>query len=414
MRSGVQGNRRQQGGESDIMTDYRLWVEQNIPDLTGKVTIVTGANSGLGFEATKLLVSRGAHGVLAVRDAAKGVDAARRIRAAVPRADPEVAALDLADLGSIRRCADAFRAGHDRLDLLINNAGVMAIPRRTTADGFEMQFGTNHLGHFALTGLLLPLLLRTPGARIVTVGSGVHILGCVNFDDLQGGGLTNRGRPTDRANWPTCSSCMSCSAAQAGAAGSQVVSVAAHPGYAATNLQAVGPRDDRAGAGREAYVPGQSTLREERPAGALPEVYAAASPEVHGGDYCGRAASWGKAASRSRCIPAVGLMIKPWRAGCGWCRSSLQGSPTGSTLSQRDAGRAQPLVESAMSRSRSVAAWPYELLARIVTSVWGPIASVVGGPATAPGVRAASRRPPAPARPTGPACGPVLPMARSA
>ena len=263
MRSGVQGNRRQQGGESDIMTDYRLWVEQNIPDLTGKVAIVTGANSGLGFEATKLLVSRGAHGVLAVRDAAKGVDAARRIRAAVPSADPEVLALDLADLGSIRRCADAFRAGHDRLDLLINNAGVMAIPRRTTADGFEMQFGTNHLGHFALTGLLLPLILRTPGARIVTVGSGAHILGRINFDDLQG----------ERSYQPWLAYGQSKLAnllfayelqRKLAAAGSQVAECGGSSRLCGHESSGRGAADDRVSAGREAYVLGQSALRAER------------------------------------------------------------------------------------------------------------------------------------------------------
>ncbi len=123
---------------------------------------------------------------MAVRDTAKGSQAAAEILASVPKADLTVMALDLASLTSIRSFAGAFLAGHDRLNMLINNAGVMAIPRRETTDGFEMQFGTNHLGHFALTGLLLPLILETPGARVVTVSSSVHWFGRIHFNDLQG------------------------------------------------------------------------------------------------------------------------------------------------------------------------------------------------------------------------------------
>ena len=167
------------------MNKLEQWLEQNIPNLSGKVAVITGANSGIGYEAARLLAMKGAQVVLAVRNTAKGGKAARQIRSAVPEADLEVMALDLASLASMRSFAALFLAGHDRLDLLLNNAGVMAIPRGATADGFEMQFGTNHLGHFALTGLLLPLLQRTPGARVVTVSSGLHRTGQINFDDLQ-------------------------------------------------------------------------------------------------------------------------------------------------------------------------------------------------------------------------------------
>src|SRR5512137_2692914 len=125
------------------MTDYDRWIEQNIPSQTGKTALITGANSGLGFQAAKVLAGKGAHVVMAVRDTAKGEKAAADVRAAVPNADLEVMALDLASLASIRTFADAFARTHGRLDMLINNAGVMAIPHRTTADGFEMQFGTN-------------------------------------------------------------------------------------------------------------------------------------------------------------------------------------------------------------------------------------------------------------------------------
>ncbi len=193
------------------MTDYNRWIAEHIPLQTGKTALITGANSGLGYEAAKVLSGRNARVILAVRDPVKGERAAAQIRRTVPGADLEVLLLDLASLASIRSAAAAFLSAYDRLDILINNAGVMAIPRRTTADGFEMQFGTNHLGHFALTGLLLPLLLATPAARVVTVSSGAHILGRMNFGDLQGDGFTSPGWCMARANWPTCSLPMSCS-----------------------------------------------------------------------------------------------------------------------------------------------------------------------------------------------------------
>ena len=168
------------------------WTAADIPPLEGRVIIVTGANSGLGFETALALARAGARVVLACRDRVKGAGAHERLRAEVPGADVEVAPLDLADLASVRTFAAEFSAGHDRLDVLVNNAGVMAIPRRETADGFEMQFGTNHLGHFALTGLLLDRLLATPGARVVTVTSMAARGGRIRFDDLQGRGHYGR------------------------------------------------------------------------------------------------------------------------------------------------------------------------------------------------------------------------------
>ncbi len=143
------------------MNRYDRWTAQHIPRFDGKTVLVTGANSGLGHEAAKLLAERGAAVIMAVRDRTKGEAATSAHPRAVPGAQVHLT-LDLADLASIGRFAEDIRDSHDRLDVLINNAGVMAIPRRLTADGFEMQFGTNHLGHFALTGLLLPLLQRTP------------------------------------------------------------------------------------------------------------------------------------------------------------------------------------------------------------------------------------------------------------
>ncbi len=166
------------------MTDK--WTAAQIPDQRGGVAVVTGANSGLGLMTARELARAGARVVLAVRDAEKGATAAREIQAAVPNADLEVGSLDLSSLASVRGFAQWFEREHEGLDLLINNAGVMASPRRVTADGFELQFGTNHLGHFALTGLLLGRMEGRTDARVVTVSSGAHQMGRINIDDLQG------------------------------------------------------------------------------------------------------------------------------------------------------------------------------------------------------------------------------------
>lgn len=166
------------------------WTASDIPRQDGRVAVVTGANSGLGFETARELARHGATVVLAVRDLDKGKAAADRITAAIPAGVPrgalEVRRLDLASLESVRAAAAEIRAAHPKIDLLVNNAGLMYPPRETTKDGFEQQFGTNHLGHFALTGLLLDALLPAPAARIVTVSSVAHrMLADIHFDDLQ-------------------------------------------------------------------------------------------------------------------------------------------------------------------------------------------------------------------------------------
>ena len=268
------------------MSKIDRWIEQDIPTLTGKVAVITGANSGIGYEAAEILARRGAHVVLAVRSENKGVKAAREIRSRLPTADLEVMVLDLASQASIHAFADAFVAKHDRLDLLINNAGVMAIPRRETVDGFEMQLGTNHLGHFALTGVLLPVILKTAKARIVTVSSGVHQMGRINFDDLQSRRSYKKWGAYSQSKLANLLFAYELQRKLA-AAGSNAISVAAHPGYAATNLQGVGPQMDGSRIQGAAMSFLNRVVAQSAEMGSLPTVYAAASPDVHGGDYIG-------------------------------------------------------------------------------------------------------------------------------
>ena len=162
------------------------WTTADIPDQTGRVAVITGANTGLGYETAAALAAKGAQVVLAVRNLDKGKDAASRIAQATPGAKVELQELDLTSLDSIHAAAEQLKTDHDTIDLLINNAGVMFTPKSTTKDGFELQFGTNHLGHFALTGLLLDHLLPVAGSRVVTVSSvGHRIRAAIHFDDLQ-------------------------------------------------------------------------------------------------------------------------------------------------------------------------------------------------------------------------------------
>ena len=163
----------------------RKWTAADVPDQSGRTAVVTGANCGIGFEIARVLARSGAHVVLACRNTAKAAQAADRIRAGFPAARLSVVRLDLTSLACVRAAAEEIRRSHPQLDLLINNAGVMELPYEITEDGFELTFGTNHLGHFALTGLLLDRLLATAGSRIVTMSSQGHHDGVMNFDDLQ-------------------------------------------------------------------------------------------------------------------------------------------------------------------------------------------------------------------------------------
>src|SRR3954466_12825829 len=253
------------------------WTEQHIPDQRGRVAIVTGANTGLGFETARMLAEHGATVVLGVRDVEKGKQAAARITG-----DVTVQALDLASLDSIRSAAADLRAAHPRIDLLINNAGVMYTPRRTTADGFELQFGTNHLGHFALTGLLLD---RLRGGRVTTVSSGAHNFGWMRFDDLQGERRYQRWLAYGQSKLANLLFAFELQR-RAVAAGFELTSTAAHPGYAATNLQMAGPRLEgsrwREALGRFGNV----LLAQSDEMGALPTLYAA-TEDLPGGTYIG-------------------------------------------------------------------------------------------------------------------------------
>ena len=183
------------------------WTAADIPDQSGRTVLVTGANSGLGLRTAEALTGKGAHVLLGCRDAIRAEAARSDVAAAATGPAPEVVPLDLADLGSVRDAAQAVAAAVERLDVLVNNAGVMAMPQRRTADGFELQFGTNHLGHFALTGLLLPVLLRAEGPRVVTVSSNLHRMGASTGPTPTGSTAgTPSGRPTVSRSWPTCCS----------------------------------------------------------------------------------------------------------------------------------------------------------------------------------------------------------------
>lgn len=271
--------------------ETRKWNEADVPDQSGRVAVVTGANTGIGYQTAAVLADSGAHVVLAIRDLAKGNAALSRIVAASPgaakasKADVTLQALDLSSLDSVRAAADALRSAYPRIDLLINNAGVMLTPKQVTKDGFELQFGTNHLGHFALTGLLLDHLLPVRGSRVVTVSSMGHRLrAAIHFDDLQWERSYNRAAAyaqSKLANLLFTYELQRRLSARPGADKS-TIAVAAHPGTSHTELARNLPRIIKPVADVFGLVLFQSAAM-----GALPTLRAATDPTVQGGQYYG-------------------------------------------------------------------------------------------------------------------------------
>lgn len=262
----------------------RSWGEADVPDQRGRIAVVTGANSGIGLEAARVLAGRGAKVVLACRSAEKAAAAQQEIRSDHPKADVEVLQLDLTSLASIRDAAARLRSAGERLDLLINNAGIMAVPRGQTADGFELQLGTNHLGHFALTGLLLDSLLATEGARVVTISSSGHRMGKIDFDDLNWQRRYGRWRAYGRSKLANLLFTFELQR-RLERAGASAISVAAHPGASATNLGNRSADDPRRWL--ELIRPLSNLVTQSALMGALPTLRAATDPEVKGADYYG-------------------------------------------------------------------------------------------------------------------------------
>jgi len=255
----------------------KKWDSSNISDQKGRVVIVTGSSSGIGFEAARVLAEKNAKVIVAVRNLEKGNTAADKIRDQYPNADLKVMELDLADLNSVRRFAAEFKENYDRLDLLINNAGVMMPPYTKTTDGFELQFGTNHMGHFALTGLLLDLVIATKDSRIVNISSSAHHFGDIDLEDLN---WEKRKYKKARAYGDSKIANIYFTyelQKRLEQAGQNTLVTAAHPGWTATELQRH--------AGLLSFL--NNFFSQGIDMGALPTLYAALGEDVKGSDYYG-------------------------------------------------------------------------------------------------------------------------------
>ncbi len=264
------------------------WTTGSIPDLSDRTYIVTGANSGIGYEAARVLAEKGARVVLACRTESKARDALDGIRRARSDARAEFGALDLASLKSVRAfAAEMARRFPEGVDGLVNNAGVMALPRQLTEDGFEMQLATNHLGHFALTALVLPLLVRRPSARVVSVSSGTHWVGRVRLDDLMG--------ERRYASWGAYAQSKLANLLftrelqrRLATRHSHVIATAAHPGYAASNLLTTSANAwGNSALSTGTYALGNSLFAQSAVAGALPTVRALVDASAKGDEFYG-------------------------------------------------------------------------------------------------------------------------------
>lgn len=262
------------------------WTQTDIPDQTGKVVVITGANSGLGFESTKTLAGKGARVIMAVRNLKKGEKARQDILKIHPQASLGLMKLDLGSLSSVRDFAAAFKAKYDRLDILLNNAGVMAIPRQETRDGFEMQLGVNHLGHFALTGLLLDVIVKTPHARIHNVSSSANYTGTINFDDLMGKQNYSRWGAYGQSKLANIFFTFELQK-RLEAAGFDTIANTSHPGFVMGHLQANSV--EQSGSKMEAvlYRIIQPLLAQDISMGVLPMLYGMTARDAKGGVFYG-------------------------------------------------------------------------------------------------------------------------------
>jgi NAD(P)-dependent dehydrogenase (short-subunit alcohol dehydrogenase family) len=261
------------------------WTAADIPDQTGRTALVTGANGGLGLETARALAAAGAHVVMAARNPEKADAAIADIKRTVSDPSLELVALDLASQASIRAAAERILAAHERIDILVNNAGVMGIPERRTEDGFEMQFGVNHLGHFALTALLMPALLRADAARIVSVTSTAHHMGrAVDPANPHLHGTYEPWKAYGQSKLANYHFAIGLQRRLA-AAGAPAASLLAHPGLSNTDLQAVSVRETGGGRSQKFFhmLAGRTGMSPE--AGARPQLRAATDPRARGGDF---------------------------------------------------------------------------------------------------------------------------------
>jgi NAD(P)-dependent dehydrogenase (short-subunit alcohol dehydrogenase family) len=295
------------------------WTSDDIPDQTGRTVLVTGANSGLGLRSAEALAAAGARVLLACRNAERAATALEAVKGKASGAAPEVVPLDLADLDSVRACAADVAGRLDRLDVLMDNAGVMALPLRRTAQGFEMQFGTNHLGHFALTGRVLPTLLRAESPRVVVVSSNAHRMGKIRWDDMN----WERGRYSKWLAYGQTKLANLLFAAElqrrATTAGTALTVASAHPGYAATNLSATGPEMAGNRLMQRLTKVGDRVAGQSDAQGALPQLYAATMDDVRPDDYFGpdglfEQRGYPKRVGRSRAASDPTAAARLWRA----------------------------------------------------------------------------------------------------
>ena len=263
------------------------WTTADLPALDGHTVVVTGANSGLGLAGTRAFADAGATVVMACRSVERGDRAATDVRESVPHADLDVREFDLASLASVESFATDLRAAYDAVDVLCNNAGLMAIPRRETEAGFEMQLGVNHLGHFALTGRLLDALRAADGeSRVVTQSSGLHERGRIDFDDLQGVNAYDKWDAYAQSKLANLLFAYELDR-RLKAAAADVVSLGGHPGYADTNLQRRGPEASGSRMRLWGMKVANALFAQSAEGGALPLCYAATADGLEGGEYVG-------------------------------------------------------------------------------------------------------------------------------